>query len=160
MLNQRRTTRKKPITLNFIQNSTLQRYIFKLKRPIKIMKPFCEIIVADILPALRALVANELVQSYGFSQFEASRKLGMTQPAISHYRRRLRGGKLKLLQSNERVAGPIKNLAAEIASGKLEFAELHGKICGICRNVRKEGIVCKLHGDAYSSLRSCNICLE
>lgn len=124
------------------------------------MKPFCEIIVADILPALRALVANELVQSYGFSQFDASRKLGMTQPAISHYRRKLRGGRAKLLQSNELVMGLIKTLAAEITSSNMEFSRLHEKICEICRKVRKEGIVCKLHEDAYSSLSSCNICLE
>jgi len=49
------------------------------------MKPFCEIIVAKILPAMRAIITKELMQTYGFNQTEVAQKLGITQPAISQY---------------------------------------------------------------------------
>jgi hypothetical protein len=38
------------------------------------MKPFCEIIVANILPAIRAVVAKELIEEYGLNQTEVSKK--------------------------------------------------------------------------------------
>ena len=82
------------------------------------MKPFCEIIVAKILPAMRAIITKELMQTYGLNQTEAAKKLGITQPAISQYNRELRGYNVKLLQSNKKVIGEIKELAAAIASGK------------------------------------------
>ncbi len=57
------------------------------------MKFFCERFVTEILPSVRAMVARDLVTRHGMSQSEAAKILGMTQPAISQYVRRLRGGK-------------------------------------------------------------------
>jgi hypothetical protein len=117
------------------------------------MKPFCEVIVADVLPVIRAMVAKELMVDYKMSQVEVARKLGVTQPAISQYRSKLRGQSVKLLQSNKKVVGLIKNLAKEIATGRIEPQKMHQRLCAICRTIRMEKIICKMHGGV-----ECYIC--
>ncbi|TAL47322.1 transcriptional regulator, partial [archaeon] len=54
------------------------------------MKTLCEIVVSDIMPTLRALITGDLMKTYGFNQVEVSERLGITQPAVSQYRRGFR----------------------------------------------------------------------
>lgn len=124
------------------------------------MKPFCEVIVADILPAMRALIAKELTQAYGFNQTEVSKKLGITQPAISQYKRELRGYRVKLLQSNKNIMRSIRILSQQIASGKVKSSDAHEKFCEICLMIRKEKIVCRMHEKIYPTVAYCNLCFR
>lgn len=126
------------------------------------MKPFCEIIVSDILPAMRAVIANELSKTYGLSQTQISKKLGLTQPAISQYRRELRGQRTKIILSNERIMDLIKKLAHDVALDEKEMNSkyLHKKFCLICKKIREEGLVCKLHEGAWPSMGPCKICFD
>jgi len=121
------------------------------------MKPFCELIVANVLPGIRALITKDLIQQ-GFNQNDISKKLGITQPAISQYKRELRGGRIKILEKNREVMGLIKKLSSEIAIGDVKPKQIHLKICEICLKVRKEGIICKMHEDSYPDLERCEIC--
>lgn len=121
------------------------------------MKPFCEIIVSDILPAVRALITKELIQNYGFSQIKVAKILGITQPAISQYRKELRGSNVKPLQSNKRIISIIKKTSAEIASEHMGPTQLHKNLCEICKEIRKEKIVCKIHDELYPDV-SCDFC--
>jgi predicted transcriptional regulator len=105
------------------------------------MEILCEVMVSDILPAFRALLANELTQRYGLNQLEVSEKLGITQPAVSQYIRGLRGYNVRLLQSNKTVVEFVKNLSSQIASGEIKSDKVHEKICEVCEIVRKEKIV-------------------
>jgi predicted transcriptional regulator len=123
------------------------------------MKPFCEIIVGDVLPALRALIAKELMQ-LGLNQSQISKKLGITQPAVSQYMRELRGQHVKMLMSNKDVIEAVKILAHEIATGNIEASELHLRICEICKTIRKQHLLCKLHQEVYPSIAGCDICLK
>lgn len=124
------------------------------------IKPFCEIIVSSVLPALRALIAKELIQTYNLNQSEVAKKLGITQPAISHYKRELRGQRVKLLQSNKEIMDVIKKLSADIASGDVKATQIVKRFCDICKMVRKEKIICKMHENAYPGLDSCDICFK
>jgi hypothetical protein len=123
------------------------------------MKPFCEVVVADVLPALRALVAKELMH-IGLNQVQISKKLGITQPAVSQYMRELRGYRVKLLTSNENVAEAIKTLSHELATGSIKTSELHVRFCEICKKIREEHLLCKLHKESYPSIESCNVCFK
>jgi len=120
------------------------------------MKPFCELIVANVLPGIRALITKDLIQQ-GFSQQDISKKLGITQPAISQYKRELRGSRVKLLQSNKEVMSLINSLSKDIARG-MKPKDIHLKMCEICLKVRRQKIICKLHGESYPALESCRIC--
>ncbi len=48
------------------------------------MKSPCEEIVWDVLPSIRAAIAEELIKR-GISQKDVSRMLGITPPAVSQY---------------------------------------------------------------------------
>ena len=54
------------------------------------MKPFCEVIVGTILPAVRSIMTKELLIGYKMTQQEAANLLGITQAAVSHYNRESR----------------------------------------------------------------------
>ncbi|MDI6798661.1 MAG: helix-turn-helix domain-containing protein [Candidatus Aenigmarchaeota archaeon] len=112
------------------------------------MKPFCELIVASVLPGIRALITKDLIQQ-GFNQQEISKRLGITQPAISQYKRDLRGSSIKLLRSNKEVMSLIKSLSKNIARGDIEPRDIHLKMCEICLRLRRQRVICKLHGDSF-----------
>lgn len=123
------------------------------------MKPFCEIIVSEVLPALRAIIAKELMH-LGLNQSQISKKLGITQPAVSQYMRELRGQNVKMLTSSKGVMEAVKILAHEIATGDVKGADLHMRICEICKTIRKQHLLCKLHQEVYPSIGGCDICLK
>jgi len=104
------------------------------------MKLFCETAASDILPALRALLTKELTQTYALTQVEISKKLGITQPAISQYKRELRGHRVKTLASNEKIMDEIKKLSADISLGKIHSDEIQKRLCFICRKIMEEKI--------------------
>jgi len=68
------------------------------------MKPFCEAVVSKILPAVRAVVATKLITDYGFSQTQAARSMGVSQPAISQYKRNLRGAGTEIFERFPQIA--------------------------------------------------------
>ena len=124
------------------------------------MKPICEVMVLDILPGVRALVARKLVEDHGFSQKVAAEKLGTTQPAISQYKRELRGSKLRSLESSPRLIEMIDSIASKAASGRLGHEEVSTEFCSVCKFMRKEGLVCEFHRRMYPSLENCTICMD
>jgi predicted transcriptional regulator len=123
------------------------------------MKPFCEVVVSDVMPALRALVAKELMH-LGLNQVQISKKLGITQPAVSQYMRELRGYRVRLLTSNDKVAEAIKELAHDIATGKMKGDDMHVRFCEICKKIREERLLCKLHKDSSPSIDVCGVCFR
>ena len=90
------------------------------------MKMSYELIITELFPAARALIAKKLTDSYGLSQKEAAERLGVTQPAVSHYTRNLRGYRNEFLKENSPVEFKINEIAKKIASGetKMEMASL------------------------------------
>jgi len=75
------------------------------------MKPPCEMIVKQVLPVFRAMVAENLVNKHGLTQTEAASKLGITQAAISQYLREKRGHN----PNSENLTTSVHALAGEFA---------------------------------------------
>lgn len=124
------------------------------------MKPVCEVMVMEVLPGIRAMVARKLVEKHGLSQKKAADKLGTTQPAISQYKREVRGSRFRSLESSPRVIEMIDSIAERTASGKLEQDGITAEFCEICRFMKKEGLVCEFHRRMYPSLENCTICMD
>ncbi|MCJ7635187.1 transcriptional regulator [Candidatus Bathyarchaeota archaeon] len=102
------------------------------------MRPPCEIVARDILPAVRSLVAKDLIEHYGFTQTTVARKLGITQAAISYYRDSKRGSKsLKELEEDSLVRHSVNELAEGIAKDILSEDEITLRFCRLCENLRK-----------------------
>jgi len=124
------------------------------------MKPFCEVIVASVLPAIRSIMTRELLNTYGLKQQEVADLLGITQPAVSQYIRESRGMKVKLLEKHPEIMKMIDDFSRDIVHEKIKPKEFQLKICGICKSIRKNRLICHLHEEMYPSIAPCSICTE
>jgi len=100
------------------------------------MKLFCEV-VADLLPSLRALVAEELMHEYKLSQKEIARRLFVTQPAVSQYLRKLRGADRNML--NGTASQEVKALCTQIYNNEIAEEELLKRFFDICNSIIPAG---------------------
>lgn len=104
------------------------------------MKPVCEIIVKEILPSVRAIVAKRLMESYSLSQEEVAERLGTSQPAISQYKRGLRGYKIKIFEENSELFKMVDELTKKILRGA-SIEKQTTEFCKICKYAREQGII-------------------
>lgn len=100
------------------------------------MKSPCEEIVWDVLPSIRAAIAEELIKR-GISQKEVSRMLGITPPAVSQYVSKKRGYNI---QFREDIREAIGRLADDLIEKKVD--DLVKRICEICRMLQDDENAC------------------
>jgi uncharacterized protein len=96
------------------------------------MKSPCEEIVWDVLPSIRAAIAEELIKR-GISQKEVSKMLGITPPAVSQYVSKKRGYNIEF---REDIRGAIGKLADDLIEKKAD--DLAKRICEICRMLQDD----------------------
>jgi len=95
------------------------------------MKLPCQSIVWNVLPAIRAAIAEEL-NAMGVSQLEAARLLDMTPSAISQYLTGKRG--YRIVFEGE-VKESLNRLARDLKAGRVD--DLAARICEICAQIRE-----------------------
>ena len=100
------------------------------------MKSPCEEIVWDVLPSIRAAIAEELIKR-GISQKEVSKMLGITPPAVSQYVSKKRGYNIEF---REDIRGAIGKLADDLIEKKVD--DLVKRICEICRMLQDDVNAC------------------
>jgi predicted transcriptional regulator len=124
------------------------------------MRPPCETIVAAFLPAIRSLLARELVETHSMSQVKAAEMLGTTQPAISQYLTQKRGDKLtETIRTMPEVEQAVQDVVKTLLSKESSSGEAVGTICNICMTLRRDGTVCVLHQCSVESSGDCDVCL-
>jgi len=95
------------------------------------LKTFCEVYVRSILPALRTLLAKELISNYSKTQMEAAKILGITQASINYYLYGKRASKItKALENIPEVRNTVRMLAKKIAKNGNTMA--YEIFCGFC----------------------------
>lgn len=94
---------------------------------------FCKITLNKIMPSVRAALSDRLLE-LGLTQEVAAKKLGLTQPAISQYNKRLRGSMRMKLSQNKAMSKYIDELAQGIIK---ENIDVNTKVCNICKTARK-----------------------
>ncbi|MDD1686460.1 transcriptional regulator [Methanoregula sp.] len=112
------------------------------------MEAPCQKIVWDVLPAIRAAIAVELVRC-GVSQVEAARMLEIAPSAVSQYLSGKRGYRIEF--END-VKHSIELLAQDLKEGK--NLNLVQRTCDICHQLR-EGEENQCGGSAASSHERC-----
>ncbi|HII98243.1 MAG TPA: helix-turn-helix domain-containing protein [Methanoregula sp.] len=106
------------------------------------MEAPCQKIVWEVLPAIKAAIAAELIRQ-GISQAEASRMLSMAPSAVSQYLSGKRGYRIEF---KDEVKRSIEELARDLIAKK--EVNLVGRTCDICRQLRENDSVCdSLPGD-------------
>jgi uncharacterized protein len=101
------------------------------------MQAPCQKIVWDVLPAIRAAIAVELVRC-GVSQIEASKMLEIAPSAVSQYISGKRGYRIEF---EDEAKQSIEHLAQDLKDGKVD--NLVGRVCDICKQLRGEGVPCR-----------------
>ena len=92
----------------------------------------CQEIVWDIIPAIQAALAAELV-NLGVSQIQVAKSLSLAPSAVSQYL----SGKLGYrIVFDDDIKEVIAKLAEEIKSGSVTDDELETQFCIICRSLR------------------------
>ena len=96
-----------------------------------VMESPCQRIVWDVLPAIRAAIAVELVKC-GVSRVEAARMLEIAPSAVSQYLSGKRGYRIEFENDVKRS---IEQLAEDLKEGK--NVNLVKRICDVCRQLRE-----------------------
>jgi len=105
------------------------------------------------------MIAKELMVKHGLKQAEAAKILGVSQPAISLYYRKIRG-KAVDLENDVEVIKLIEDLATTLAEGNLSHKDFIPMFCEICRTIRAKGLMCNLHKvfDPEIDIEECELC--
>ncbi|MGD1004145.1 MAG: transcriptional regulator [Methanoregulaceae archaeon] len=98
------------------------------------MESPCQKIVWDVLPAIRAAIAVELVKC-GVSQVEAARMLEIAPSAVSQYLSGKRGYRIEF---EDDVKKSIATLAQDLKDGKK--VNLVKRTCDICHQLRGDDV--------------------
>ncbi|WP_157197334.1 transcriptional regulator [Methanohalobium evestigatum] len=106
----------------------------------------CQVIVWDVLPAIRAALASELVKN-GVSQRKVAELFDMAPSAVSQYITKKRGYRIEF---DEDIKNSISQLASEIQKGTVD--DVSDKICEICKKLRSNDGGCPTSSNNNVSL--------
>ena len=120
----------------------------------------CEIAVKSVIPAIRATLAKELVETYGLKQDQVAEILGVSQSAVSKYTRHVRGHVIKI-DKTEGLQPHMNNMLKLLVNGSSKRTEFLGLFCQMCTVIRKNGLMCPFcqKTDPKIKLEDCNFCL-
>ncbi len=126
------------------------------------MKPICEVMVQYVLPTMRAMVAKNLMEKHDFTQQEVAKTLGISQPAVSQYKRDLRGSRAKILQKDKAIQREAYTISNKIAAGGSSPHDISIEFCRVCDLLMKNSLetICELHKEVSPNLEDCNVCFE
>ncbi|MEM2896990.1 MAG: winged helix-turn-helix transcriptional regulator [Candidatus Bathyarchaeia archaeon] len=121
----------------------------------------CEIATRSVIPSIRRSLVKILYEEYGVKQARIAKTLGITQSAVNHYLREIRGVKIRL-EEFEELRNDLESFAKELIDGGLKTPERIAQYCGLCNKIRKMGLMCKLHEnyDPTVSIEECKICKD
>lgn len=102
------------------------------------MKTFCEIMSQYMLPGIRALIARDLMEVHNLTQKEAAKKLGTTQPAISQYKKKIRGTKAKILENDKKIDKKISSISEVMANEEISKEDFVNELCEICGVIKSK----------------------
>lgn len=119
-----------------------------------------EIAVKSVIPALRGMIAKELVR-LNYTQVKIAEMLDVTQPAVSKYLASKRGNAIHF-DGRDDVVGVIRKLSKQLADEKLSSFDLMREITEMVNYVLSKGYVCELHFNYDPELRdqNCSICMQ
>jgi predicted transcriptional regulator len=119
----------------------------------------CEVAVKCALPSVRAMLANELMNRYNLKQAEAAKLLGISQPAISLYQKKLRGNAIHV-ENDPDITALVAKHADFLVKGASTHKEIILSFCGICKTIRAKGLLCEIHKafDPTIEIEKCGFC--
>jgi predicted transcriptional regulator len=120
----------------------------------------CEIAVKSVIPAVKALIATELVEKRGLKQGEVAEILGISQSAVSKYTRKVRGYVIKV-DDVEQIKPLIHKMTDLLASEPYQRAAFLSIFCETCLRIRRTRLMCQFCRKANQKIKAeeCDFCL-
>lgn len=128
------------------------------------MKPYCVTVVKYVLPAIRVLITKELMEKYDLRKIDVAEKMYLTPAAVTQYSKGIRGSScVEEISGSEEIMKKISELSGVIAADdKANFESVIDNMCEVCKLIRSEKLICKLHANEFSEsiLDDCKVCLK
>lgn len=121
------------------------------------MKTPCEIVVAKLLPNIRALVAIELDTNYDLRGKDIAQLVGTTEAAVSQYIHRVRGVHEDFVKTFPEITPFVEDVAKELYQRRESDFELTERIGDICTTLRKNEAFVEMFTQGKERV-SCGIC--
>src|SRR3990172_5687214 len=103
-----------------------------------------EVVVAKLLPAIRAKLAQGLIRKYQMKQVDVARAMGITQAAVSHYNTKTRGVDQDILRRFPEIDTFVDRLAAQIHEGLTKSKQI-AVLNEFCFNLMQTARFCEYH---------------
>ena len=123
-----------------------------------LMKFACELVVTDVLPAVRRELANELTNVYFLTQKNVAILFGVTDAAVCQYKKGIRGKSEQILNGpyGQRFKDEI-SLSAELLNNG--GSDITKELCRLCAFAKTSGLLDSLnessHDDLYTKCTEC-----
>ena len=127
------------------------------------MKYYCVTVVKYVLPAMRVLMMNELMEKYGFRKIDVAEKMSLSPAAVTQYSNCVMGSSyVKEISGSEDIMKKISKISKAVADDEANLESIMDNMCEVCRLIRSEKLICKLHSDEFYDpiLDDCTICLK
>jgi len=113
-----------------------------------------EIESKSLIPALRAIIAKDLVKKHNIREDKISQMLGGTQAAISNYIRGIRGNPelIKKLLEEKQVASMLTEIRDNLASNNAYTPLSLSKFIGLCNYIKSSLLICDIHHNLESDI--------
>jgi len=121
----------------------------------------CEVAAKSIIPAVRALMARELLLKYDMKQNQVAEILGVSQSAVSKYYGKVRGNAVKIEDLKD-IQASVNTMITLLIKGKNQRTEALRLFCRICVAIREKGLMCQLCQKTDPSIETekCTFCLS
>ncbi len=101
----------------------------------------CEVGVKTVLPAVKAIMARQIVEKHGLNEQQTAELLGLSQSAVSRYISKERGNLLEINGSSE-VLALIEQMVTSLIKDPNNKTEVLTLFCQICTAIREKGLMC------------------
>ncbi len=115
----------------------------------------------SVIPAIKALLAQELVAEHKLRQDQAAEILGMSQSAVSKYSRKVRGYVISV-DKIEEVRPLIDDMVRLLMIGTYQRSEFLQLFCKACIVVRGTEVMCDFCRKSSPKLQieECDFCTD
>jgi uncharacterized protein len=101
----------------------------------------CEVGVKTVLPAVKAIMARQIMQKHGLNEQETAKLLGLSQSAVSRYSSKERGNLITIEGSND-ILALIEQMVTNLIKEPNNKAEMLKLFCQTCQSIREKGLMC------------------
>ena len=102
----------------------------------------CEVGVKTVLPAVKAIMAREIVANHGLNEQQTAELLGLSQSAVSRYVNKERGNMLFTIENSNEILALINQMVTSLIREPNNKSEVLKLFCQTCQAIRKKGLMC------------------